>query len=59
LLLVSVTSAPPAGAAAASVTVPLLPAPPVTMAGFSATAAKAAGGLTVSVAVWQGHCRWR
>ena len=33
--LVSETSAPPAGAAVASVTVPVLPAPPVTVDGLS------------------------
>src|SRR5437762_3469446 len=35
LLLASITTAPPAGAAALSVTVPVLFAPPVTVAGFS------------------------
>jgi len=49
LLLVRVTTAPAAGAAAASVTVPVLPAPPVTEAGFSVTAAS--GGFTVSVTI--------
>src|SRR5262245_24481757 len=52
-LLVSVTSAPPAGAAALSVTVPVLPAAPVTVAGLTLTpASPAAGGFTVSVAVF-------
>jgi hypothetical protein len=46
LLLVNATTAPPAGAAALSVTVPVLFAPPVTVAGFSATEVSA--GLTVS-----------
>ena len=49
LLLASVTSAPPAGAAAASVTVPVLPAPLVTDAGFSVT--EASGGFTTSVTI--------
>ncbi len=35
LLLVSVHHRPPAGAACVSVTVPVLPAPPVTAAGFT------------------------
>src|SRR5205823_12479661 len=48
LLLVSVTTAPPAGAAWPSVTVPVLPAPPVTAVGFTVTPFKAAGGFTVS-----------
>ena len=34
LLLVSVTTAPPVGAAAFSVTVPVDPVPPVTLVGF-------------------------
>ena len=37
LLLASATTAPPAGAAAESVTVPVEPAPPVTLEGFSDT----------------------
>src|SRR5262245_49099758 len=49
LLLVSVTTAPAAGAALPSVTVPVLPAPPVTAAGLTVTPARAAGGFTVSV----------
>ena len=51
LLLANVTTAPPAGAAALSVTVPVLFAPPVTAVGFTVTLFKAAGGFTVSVAV--------
>ena len=51
LLLASVTTAPPAGAALLSVTLPVLFAPPVTAVGFTVTPFKAAGGLTVSVAV--------
>jgi len=43
LLLVNATTAPPAGAAALSVTVPVLFAPPVSVAGFSV--------IEVSVAV--------
>src|SRR5436190_23816205 len=49
LLLVSVTTAPPAGAAAASVTVPVLPTPPVTEAGFRVT--EASGGFTTIVTI--------
>ena len=53
LLLVNATTAPPAGAAALSVTVPVLFAPPVTAVGFTVTLFKAAGpaGFTVRVAV--------
>src|SRR6185503_16690545 len=46
LLLVNATTAPPAGAAALSVTVPVLFAPPVSVAGFSVIEASA--GLTLS-----------
>ena len=42
LLLASVTTAPPAGAAALSVTVPVLFAPPVRLPGFSVIEASAA-----------------
>ena len=52
LLLVRLTTAPPAGAAAPRVTVPVLPAAPVTVAGLTVTpTSPAAGGFTVSVAV--------
>src|SRR5438094_768102 len=51
LLLVSVTTAPPAGAAWPSVTVPVLPAPPTTAVGLTLTPANPVGGFTVSVAV--------
>src|SRR6478672_11590986 len=46
LLLFNATTAPPAGAAALSVTVPVLFAPPVSVAGFSVIEASA--GLTLS-----------
>jgi hypothetical protein len=42
LLLASITTAPPAGAAALSVTVPVLFAPPVRLPGFSVIEASAA-----------------
>src|SRR5215475_1656676 len=51
LLLVRVTTAPPAGAAAPRVTAAVLLAPPVTAAGLSVSPATAAGGLTVSVTI--------
>ena len=53
LLLVSVTVAPPAGAARVSVTVPVEEVPPVTEVGFTVTDCKAGGtaGFTVSIAV--------
>src|SRR6185369_7398733 len=52
LLLLSVTTAPPAGAALVSVTVPVLPALPVTAVGLTLTPSRAAAaGFTVSVAV--------
>src|SRR5436309_9666988 len=51
LLLVNATTAPPAGAAALSVTVPVLFAPPVSVAGFRVIEASA--GLTISaVEAW-------
>jgi hypothetical protein len=51
--LVSVTNAPPAGAAAVNVTVPVDEAPPTTEVGFMLTplSAAAAAGVTVNVAV--------
>ena len=51
LLLESVTSTPPAGAAEVSVTVPVDVAPPTTAVGLIATAERAAAGFTVNVAV--------
>ncbi len=50
--LVSVTTAPPAGAAALNVTVPVDEAPPITEAGFTLTPLSAADGVTVNAAVW-------
>jgi hypothetical protein len=53
LLLPSVTTAPPTGATAVNVTVPVEPAPPVTLVGFSDTEEIFTGftvGLTVKVA---------
>jgi hypothetical protein len=47
LLLVSATTAPPAGAAAPNVTVPVDPVPPVTLVGFTETD-EITGGFTVS-----------
>ena len=50
LLLPSVTTAPPAGAALLNVTVPVEGAPPVTLAGLKLTElSAAAGAFTVSV----------
>src|SRR5437763_15608122 len=52
LLLASVTTAPPAGATWPSVTVPVLPAAPVTAAGLTVTpTSPGAGGFISSVAV--------
>ena len=52
LLLDRVIMAPPAGAAAVSVTVPVLLVPPVTLVGLTDTAdSVAAAGFTVRVAV--------
>ena len=51
-LLERLTSAPPVGAAAVSVTVPVDEFPPVTVAGDTLIADRAApGGITVNVAV--------
>ena len=50
LLLVKVTTAPPAGATELSVTVPVLVKPPVTVDGFSKIEAR--GGFTTSVAAF-------
>src|SRR5436190_97197 len=53
VLLASITTAPPAGAAALSVTLPVLPAVPVTAAGLTLTPTNAAGpaGFSVSVTI--------
>ena len=52
LLLDSVTTVPPVGAAVVNVTVPVLLVPPVTLVGLTETADNAAAaGLIVSVAV--------
>jgi hypothetical protein len=51
LLLVSVTTAPPIGAPAFSVTVPVDPTPPVTLLGFNKTE-EVTGGFTVSEVFW-------
>ena len=50
LLLESVTCAPPAGAGAFSVTVPVEELPPVTLVGLTVSD-ETIGGITVSVAV--------
>ena len=52
LLLFSAITAPPAGAAALSVTVPVDPVPPITLVGFTLTELREAEdtGITVSVA---------
>ena len=53
LLSESDTTAPPVGAAAVSVTVPVEDVPPVTDVGLTVTDCSAApAGLTVKVAVW-------
>src|SRR5215510_13517934 len=49
LLLASITSAPPACAPVESLTVPVLPAPPVTDAGFKVNETR--GGLMTSVTI--------
>ena len=54
LLLPSVTTAPPVGATALNVTVPVEPAPPVTLVGFNDTEEIVTGsttGFTVKVAL--------
>jgi len=51
LLLVSVTTAPPTGAALPSVTVPVLLTLPVTAVGFTLTPFKAAAGFSVIVEI--------
>jgi hypothetical protein len=57
LLLVNVTTAPPAGAAALSVTLPVLFAPPVRVAGFSVIEARVAVTLVASSALETGGVR--
>src|SRR5438477_13212058 len=57
LLLVNATTAPPAGAAALSVTVPVLFAPPVSVAGFSVIEARVAVTLDASSALEAGGVR--
>src|SRR5206468_8215214 len=57
LLLVNATTAPPAGAAALSVTVPVLFAPPVSVAGFSVIEARVAVTLVASSAFEAGGLR--
>ena len=52
LLLDSVTTAPPLGAAPLRVTVPCEELPPVTLLGFSVSEDRVTAGETVSVAVW-------
>jgi hypothetical protein len=51
LLLESVTSAPPEGAAPLNLTVPVEPLPPITLVGLSATDDKVADGVTVKIAL--------
>ena len=51
LLLDNATMAPPLGAAAVSVAVPVALVPPVTLAGLTLTALRLADGATVSVVV--------
>ena len=52
LLLDSVTTAPPLGAAPLRVTVPCEELPPVTLLGFSVSEDRVTAGETVSEAVW-------
>src|SRR5207253_9179202 len=56
-LLVNATTAPPAGAAALSVTVPVLFAPPVSVARFSVIEARVAVTLVASSALEAGGVR--
>src|SRR5438105_11823435 len=57
LLLVNATTAPPTGAAALSVTVPVLLAPPVSVAGFSVIEASVAVTLVAFSALEAGGVR--
>src|SRR6185436_9992337 len=59
LPLVNVTTAPPAGAGALSLTVPVLPAGPVTVPGFSATDASAGATIwTTKPSLPPTFCGW-
>jgi hypothetical protein len=51
LLLESVTTAPPEGAAPLNVTVPVDPFPPITLVGLSVTEDTVADGVTVKIAL--------
>jgi hypothetical protein len=51
LLLESVTTAPPEGAAPLNVTVPVEPLPPITLVGLSVTEDTVADGVTVKIAL--------
>jgi hypothetical protein len=51
LLSARVTTAPPAGAGPERVTVPVVPVPPVTLAGLTLTEASVGGGLMDRVAL--------
>ena len=57
LLLVSVTTAPPAGAALVSVTVPVLTAPPISTEGFSVK--NPAAGSRRARLLGRCHRKWR
>ena len=57
LLLLSVTTAPPTGAALVSVTVPVLGAPPISTEGFIVK--EPSSVFTTSPIVWRCHRKWR